>query len=255
MKYSVCASSVYRGQPLKHSLPLLKVAGATAYEFWLWWEEDQKELKALQDSLGLQLVSVCSRFAPMNVPERQKEFLEGLRETLDFAEELGCPFIIGQAGPQLSDVPRDEQEKRIADTLVKADALLAGSRCTLALEPLNTQIDHKGYFLDRAGDAFRLARAAGSPRVRVLYDIYHQFITEGAPLTDLLDNLDLVCHVHLAGHPGRHEPWLENRIRADEYLDALQQAGYTGYVGLEYMPKDPDRAQAELAGFLKGRCA
>lgn len=251
MKFSVCASSVFRDQPLREALPKLRAAGALAYEFWLWWEEEAAPLKALQEELGLRLISVCARFEPMNQPQRQAAFLEGLKETVAYAQALDCPVIIGQTGALLPGVARAEQEKRILDTLNKAARVLEGSGCVLAVEPLNTQIDHKGYFLDRAQDAFRLARAVDSPQIRVLYDIYHQHITEGAPIHDLLDNLDLIAHVHLAGHPGRHEPWLPNEIDTNGLLRAIDAAGYTGYIGLEYFPREAGQALEELAGFLQ----
>ena len=71
--------------------------------------------------------------------------------------------------------------------------------------------------------------------VKVIYDIYHQQITEGNIIPTVTSNLEYIAHLHAAGHPGRHEPWLgENDYRV--IIDAIDKAGYTGFMGLEYFP-------------------
>lgn len=249
MRYSVCVSSVFRTLPMERALRRVKAAGADAYEFWAWWDQDLEALSRLQQELGLQAAAFCTRFVPMNDQNRQEEYLQGLLESIEAAQILQCGTLITQAGQDLPDTPREAQEEQILRTLQKAVPLLEDAGCTLALEPLNTQIDHKGHFLEKAEDAFHLVKAAESSRIKVLYDIYHQHITESSPVEDITGNIDLIAHFHLAGYPGRHEPWLASRIDYQHILNEIERAGYKGFVGLEYFPSGED-TESELKRFL-----
>lgn len=253
MKYSVCLSAVFRGLPLLEAMERAAGAGATAYEFWAWWGEDVPALRDKQEALGLAPAACCTRFIPMNQPDRRADFLRGLEESIAAASLLRCPVLIAQTGQNLAHVSRARQEKDIAKTLKEAAALLSGGGVTLAIEPLNTAIDHKGYFLEKAQDAFRLAGEAASPHIRVLYDLYHQHITEGSREADILENLGLIAHFHLAGYPGRHEPWEHSELPWQALVQAIDQAGYKGYLGLEYFPRSAAAAGTGLAGFLRGQ--
>ena len=249
MRYSVCVSSVFRGLPIAQALRRVKAAGADAYEFWAWWDQDLEALSRLQQELRLQAAAFCTRFVPMNDQNRQEEYLQGLYESIKAAQLLQCGTLITQAGQDLPDTPREAQEEQIIRTLQKAVPLLEDAGCTLALEPLNTQIDHKGHFLEKAEEAFRLVRAADSPRIKVLYDIYHQHITECSPVEDITRNIDLIAHFHLAGYPGRHEPWFTSHIDYQHIIKQIECAGYIGLVGLEYFPSGED-TEGELKRFI-----
>ena len=84
-------------------------------------------------------------------------------------------------------------------------------------------------------EAFDIVKEVNSPYVKVIYDIYHQQITEGNIIPTVISNLDHIAHLHAAGHPGRHELHLgENDYRV--IVNALDKAGYSGAMGLEYFP-------------------
>ena len=104
------------------------------------------------------------------------------------------------------------------------------------VEPLNTKLNHPGYFLSASKEAFDLIDEVGAQSVRVLYDIYHQQITEGDILRSLLPNLDKAGHIHAAGAPGRHE-LTQGELNYPNIFKQLRAAGYEGYVGLEYSPQ------------------
>jgi hydroxypyruvate isomerase len=83
--------------------------------------------------------------------------------------------------------------------------------------------------------------------VKVLFDIYHQQITEGNLIANLVQNVDLIGHIHIAGNPGRHEPHLNSEVHYPTVLAAVKNAGYRGYAGLEYFPtEDAEKGIREI---------
>jgi len=110
---------------------------------------------------------------------------------------------------------------------------------TLVVEPLNTLVNHHGYWLTRMAEAADIVQEVDSPAVKILMDIYHQQVQEG----HIIDNLTAYCahigHVHVAGVPGRHE-LVGGELDYRSIFRALDATGYGGYVGLEYTPLLPE---------------
>jgi len=104
----------------------------------------------------------------------------------------------------------------------------------MVIEPVNL-IDHKGCFLSRCEEGFKLIREVGSPNVKLLYDFYHQQITEGNLIGNAIKNFDLIGLFHVGDVPGRHEPGT-GEINYKNIFKALKEKGYEGYIGLEFMP-------------------
>jgi hydroxypyruvate isomerase len=123
---------------------------------------------------------------------------------------------------------------------------------TLVLEPLNIHVDHPGYFLNHSGVGFNLVREVNSPSIRLLYDIYHMQVMEGNLIDTLTRNLDLIGHIHVADVPGRHQPG-SGEINYANVMKCLRQAGYSGYVGMEFEPTiASSAAAAEALALVKG---
>ena len=152
------------------------------------------------------------------------------------ARYLNCSTIISQVGQEQPHLTREAQMQSIVDGLKACIPLLKEAGITLVIEPLNTRFDHPGYFLARSDEAFAIVREVNSPYVKVLFDIYHQQITEGNLIPNITQNAEWIGHIHMAGHPGRHEPFGRNEIHYPSVLGALKEAGYAGAVGLEYFP-------------------
>jgi hydroxypyruvate isomerase len=106
---------------------------------------------------------------------------------------------------------------------------------TLVVEPLNILSNHMGYYLSSSYEAFEICNVVGSPRVKVLYDIYHQQISEGNLIPTIRKYFDLIGHLHVADVPGRHEPGT-GEINYKNVFKAISDLGYDKYVGLEYSP-------------------
>lgn len=236
MFYSVCVSALFGDKPLQEGIALAKKAGYDTCEFWSWWDKDLDAVeKALREN-QMSLSTMCTYFIPLNDPQKRQAFLDGLAETLKAAQKLGCKSIITQVGQEQPHLSREEQMQSVIDGLKACVPMLEQTGITLALEPLNTRFDHPGYFLTRSDEAFAIVREVNSPYVKVLFDIYHQQISEGNLIPNLTENVEWIGHIHVAGHPGRHEPFGRNEIHYPSVLAALKEAGYTGAVGLEYFP-------------------
>ena len=106
---------------------------------------------------------------------------------------------------------------------------------TLLLEPLNTKVDHPGYYLTSTPEGLDIVEEVGNPNVRLLYDLYHSAVMGEAPEEVLDGRVHLVGHVHLADAPGRGEPG-SGEMMWREHLEWLDEHSYNGYVGLEFRP-------------------
>ncbi|MDR0589592.1 MAG: TIM barrel protein [Spirochaetaceae bacterium] len=244
MKFSVCIDAVFKGAGIGKKLRDIRSLGGTAFEFWSWWDKDLNEIKEGIRETGLTLAAMCTKFISLTDPAQREAYRAGLAESVAAANELGCKLLISQVG---DDTGRGEtvQKQSIIDGLNACVPLLEDSGVILVIEPLNTKIDHRGYYLWRSAEAFEIVDAVASPRIKVLYDIYHQQIMEGNIINTAGANIQKIGHFHAAGIPGRGE-LASGELHYPAIFSALDRAGYTGYMGLEYFP-----AQDPLEG-LKG---
>jgi hydroxypyruvate isomerase len=252
MNYSVCVDAVFRGLEMNRALEQVKDCGFSFYEFWGWKNRDLDAIKKKADTLGLHCGSICTTSFRLNDPAGREEFLAGLNESIPAARKLGAAFLITQGGEDTGAV-RPYQHKAIVAGLTTAAQVLKGTGITLLLEPLNTKVDHPGCYLESSGEGFEIidevgeacrgesgSEAAGpeaAKSVRLLFDIYHQQISEGDVIRRMTANLDKIGYLHAAGNPGRHE--LDSgELDYIRIFKALDTAGYQGAVGLEYFPRD-----------------
>jgi len=249
---SVCIDAVFEGIPYNEACAAVKRAGISAIEFWGWWDRDLDALVSAQKTNELQISACCTKFISLVDPTLRDKYLRGLEESIDVAKQIETNILISQVGDFRSGIPREEQRRSLIDGLNEAVPLLKDTGITLVIEPLNELVDHKGYYLIRSNEAFGIVEEVASPEIKVIFDIYHQQISEGHLITNILPNVDLIGHFHAAGNPGRHE--LQNgEINYPEVFKSIQETGFKGYVGLEYWPldKDPVDALKEVAGWLK----
>lgn len=237
MKLSLCINSATGQMDRADAIRLAKKLGYPAVEFWEGGSEtfDPAPFKAAIDETGLAVA--CMGFARGLVdPATRPEFLDSVKRSLANAKILGAKGIIVATGDALEGVSRCAQHNSIVDGLKEAAKLVAGTGIPLLLEPLNLLVDHAGYYLETSAEAFEIVRKVNSPDVKVLFDIYHQQISEGHLIANITANIGLIGHFHVAGNPGRGEPYF-GEINYHEVLGAIKKAGYTGYAGLEYWPK------------------
>jgi hydroxypyruvate isomerase len=235
-KISACIEMLFREVEFNDRPARAAECGCDAVEFWGHGNKDIPAFMAACRDAGLPVACCGGTGASLVDPGTEEKATADLRASIALAKEHGIPTLIATTGQEIEGLRRDTQHANIVKRL-KAVAEEAGSAgVTLVLEPLNIKVDHKGYYLDTSAEGLEILQEVGSPAVKLLYDIYHQQITEGDLIRTLTSNVERIGHVHLADHPGRGEPGT-GEINCRNVVRALGEAGYAGYVGLEYRPE------------------
>ena len=174
----------------------------------------------------------------LNNPDDHSRIVDEIRASLELAVKYEVPHLIVFSGNRqgISD------ERGLANCVeglngVKADAERAG--VNLIMELLNSKVNHKDYQCDHTPWGVELVKQVGSPRVKLLYDIYHMQIMEGDLIRTLRDNIEHFAHLHTAGNPGRNDLGDNQEIYYPAVARAIEETGYSGWVGHEYSPKKP----------------
>lgn len=239
-RYSACVDMLFTRETadLPQRIRLASAAGMDAVEFWMW---SNKDLGAIGDGLGetgLALAAIVAEpFAELTRSSDHDRFLDGLSASLAVAHRLGAPVMIAQAGPELPGVARQQQHDALVQALARSADVLAGTGVRLALEPLNTLVDHQGYYLPSTSEGLDIVDAVNRPEIALLYDLYHSMVMGEDTATVLAGRVDRVAHIHIADHPGRNQPGT-GQLPLRSSLDWLVEQGYDGYVGLEFKPTD-----------------
>lgn len=240
MKLSVCTDAVLHSLPTPEAMAAVNACGINAVEFWAWWNKDIDAVLEAKNSLGLTIAAMCTKFVSLVEPKERPAYIEGLKESIEVAKKLGCKTLITQVGNDLG-TERVSQREALIGGLKLCVPYLEQADITLVFEPLNTTVDHSGYYLYSSDEAYAIADEVGSPYVKVLFDIYHQQIMEGDIIRRILKGKGKIGHFHAAGNPGRNELHL-GELNYIEIFKAIDEAGIDAYVGLEYFPKEDARA-------------
>ena len=234
MRLCVSIPCFFKNTDFCEALKTVAELGYDAAETYDWKQLDLKAVKKTLKETGVSLLSMCTTEFRLNDPACRDLWLRGLRESCAAAAELGVKHLITQVG-QDTGAPREEQHRSIVLGLTEGIPILEEYGVTVMIEPLNTYVNHPGYYLWRSSEAFEIVREVGHPLVKVIYDIYHQQVMEGNIIPSITKNLDCIAHLHGAGHPGRCELQLgESDYR--NIIAAVERTGYTGALGLEYKP-------------------
>ena len=236
MKISICIDAIFSGKDFIESLREISSVGVKFFEFWSWWDKDVESIRRTKERLNLTTTACCTRFISLVDASKRAEYLQGLQDSTRAAKRIGCKTLISQVGDDLG-TPRDVQKKNLIKGLQACVPLLEKEDILLVFEPLNTTVDHQGYYLTSSEEAFEIADEVDNPHVKVLFDIYHQQIMEGNLIQRITENIEKIGHFHAAGNPGRHELYY-GEINYPEVFRAIDSTGYKGYVGFEYFPLD-----------------
>ena len=234
MRLCVPVPCFFGALPFDEAIRKIGALGFDAAETYKWQTLDFDKVKAACEEANVELLSMCTSFFNMTDPAFKGDWLSGLKESCEAAKKLNVKRLITQVGPDTG-AERKFQHESIVNTLKEAVPILEDSGVTVMIEPLNTYVNHPGYYLWSSVEGFEIVREVNSPFVKVVYDIYHQQVMEGNIIPNITKNLDCIAHLHAAGHPGRNElQFGENDYRV--IFDRVDKAGYTGACGLEYKP-------------------
>ncbi len=159
-------------------------------------------------------------------------YIESFNQTAAAAKMLDVQNIIMVAGATRDDVSYEQQFENCVITLKTLSKMAEDSGLTIVLEPLNVLVDHKGYFLSKTEDAVRMIKAVDSPNCKILFDIYHQQITEGNVIRNIRNNIEHIGYFHIADNPGRKQPGT-GELNYRNIFKAIEETGYDGWLAFE----------------------
>ena len=173
-----------------------------------------------------------------------------LRTSIDIAADHGVPGLICMSGNRQPHVSEMEAIEAVADGLRRVAPYAEKKGVNLNLELLNSKIDHPGYQCDHTAWGVAVCQRVRSPRVKLLYDIYHMQIMEGDLIRTIRENIQWIGHFHTAGNPGRGDLDDTQELNYAGICRAIAATGYDLYVGHEFRPKgeatEPIRRAFEL---------
>ena len=175
----------------------------------------------------------------LNDPANHDHIVNGLLAALPKAAAAGVPSLIAFFGNRRGRSDAGATRNCVTGlNRVKAAAEQHG--VTICVELLNSKVDHKDYQGDHTAFGVEIVRQVGSPRVKLLYDVYHMQIMEGDVIRTIRDNHQWIGHYHSGGVPGRHELDDTQELNWRAVAQAIADTGFTGYVAHEFVPtRDP----------------
>ncbi|HEV8198293.1 MAG TPA: TIM barrel protein [Gemmatimonadales bacterium] len=174
-----------------------------------------------------------------NDPSKHDMLVDELERTIPLAAAAKVPNVIAMFGNRKG---RDDAEGA-ANCIIGLRRIAASAErhgVTVCVELLNSKVDHKDYMGDHTAFGVKVMEGVGSPRVKLLYDIYHMQIMEGDIIRTIRDNESHLGHFHTGGVPGRHELDDTQELNWRTVCKAIADTGYQGYVAHEFVPsRDP----------------
>jgi hydroxypyruvate isomerase len=188
---------------------------------------------------GLTIVSMRGHESLTNGLNRRENHDRIEREVLanlKVAEQWDIPVLICFSGNR-NGLADDQGAKITAEGLRRVARAAEDAGVTLALELLNSKVNHPDYQCDRTAWGLRVCELVGSPRVKLLYDIYHMQVMEGDVIRTIRDHHAAFGHYHTAGNPGRNDLDEAQELNYRAIVRAIRETGYDGYIGQEFIPR------------------
>jgi len=179
-----------------------------------------------------------------NNPEYHNMIIAATRETIDACAEYNFPNVITFTGYR-EDIPDDAGARNCVAGLKKIIGYAEKKKVNICMEILNSRVDvemkgHPGYQGNHTDYCIDIIKKVGSPRMKLLFDIYHAQIMDGDIISRIRQYSDYIGHYHTAGNPGRGELDDTQEINYPPIMKEIVKTGYKGYVGHEFVPtRDP----------------
>ena len=181
----------------------------------------------------------------LNRKENHDKLETSIRAAIKEAAANGCPNVITFSGNRMGMGDAEGADNCVAFlNKVKAQAEDAG--INICIEYLNSKVNHKDYMFDHIAWGVDVVKRVNSPRVKILYDIYHAQIMDGDIARNIKDHFSHIGHFHTGGNPGRHEIDETQELNYRFVMETIAGLGYTGYVTHEYSPAQGKNWKASL---------
>lgn len=240
LKFSANLGFLWADRPLPEAVRDAARAGFDAVEFHWPYHVPPEELRKVLEETGLPVLSLntvpgdASRgeFGLAALPGREDEARSGFVKALDYARRIGAHNIHVMAGIAQGESAR----AAFIDNLCRGRDLAFSHGIALLIEPINRR-DVPGYFLENCDQAAKIIEACGEEGIHIMFDCYHQQIISGDLISRMRQHLSRIGHVQFAAIPDRGEPD-RGEVNYAWLLPAMREAGYNGYFGAEYRPRD-----------------
>jgi hydroxypyruvate isomerase len=235
LKQSVCRW-IYNRIPLDDFCAQVKAVGIVAIDLLTAHEWMVPKKHGLLCSMAYGPSKIGKGF---NRVEHHDEFVKEAENVIPRIAEAGIPNMIVFSGNRQG-LADDAGVENCARGLSRITPLAEKHGVTLCLEYLNSKVDHKDYQFDRMSYGVEIVKRVGSPRLKILYDIYHAQIMEGDVIRTIKDHIAHIGHFHTGGVPGRNDIDDTQELNYPAICRAIRATGFDGYVAHEYVPKgDP----------------
>jgi hydroxypyruvate isomerase len=183
----------------------------------------------------------------LNRVENHARIEEGFRKNIPLAAKAGVPNVITFSGNRAG-MSDEEGAKNTIIGLNRVKKIAEDNGVTICMELLNSKVNHKDYMCDHTAWGVQVVQAVNSPRVKLLYDIYHMQIMEGDLISTIQQNIQWLAHFHTGGVPGRHELDGTQEVQWDGVMRGIAGTNFQGYVAHEFVPsRDPLTSLREAA--------
>jgi hydroxypyruvate isomerase len=181
----------------------------------------------------------------LNRRENHDKIEQQLREGIAKAAPAGVPNIITFSGNRRGLSDQEGLENCVAG-LNRIKSFAEEKGVTVCMELLNSKVNHKDYQCDHTAWGAEVCKRVGSPRVKLLYDIYHMDIMEGDLIRTIRNNIQWIGHFHTGGNPGRHEIDGSQETNYRAVAEAIADLKFEGFFSHEFTPeRDPLKSLEE----------
>lgn len=175
----------------------------------------------------------------LNRKENHDQIRKTLTQIIDLAAAAGCPNVITFSGNRRG-MPDEEGADNCVLFLNSVKAHAEDKGVNICMELLNSKVNHPDYMCDHTAWGVGVMQRVNSPRVKLLFDIYHMQIMEGDIVRTIRNNIQYIAHFHTGGNPGRHEIDGTQELNYRFVAQSIADIGFTGVVAHEYTPvRDP----------------
>ena len=241
MKYSVCVDALFPQREFSDIYDRIKCAvdlGISTIEFWWWpYKDIDAAVRAVND-FGAEIYAFCVNETELTDKNIHDKYVQAIKDSAETAKRLNCKRLICSAGNVVPELSNAEQHRNIVEGLKRCAVAAEQCGITLLLEPLNST-DHAGNYLCSSDEAAEIIDEVGSENVKILFDIYHQQISEGNIIKRIEKYLPKIGHIHCACVPGRRGIDL-GELDYRNVLRNIDKMGYNGFIGLECFSDEPE---------------
>jgi hydroxypyruvate isomerase len=226
-----------------------------------WSDADIERVKKRARSLRLGMDTISStpdwKRMPISMvdPAQRENLLKEVSKSITFAKKLEIPMLLLMSGDAIPGRTHEEQCASLLEGCKRCGDLAVKAGVTLIVEPLNTKVNHKGFFLTTCVEGLKLIKEVDNPRVKLLFDIYHEQVQTGNVIRTIREAEPYTSVFHIADNPGRNDPGTGEMNYSNIYK-AIRDTGYGGYITMEYLPLgDPVKSLTKAVDDMRAAVA